>query len=190
MEDNNRFTVNGYRFGTAQDAEKARMELKQIDYFEQRLEGRALQSVLSIYDKILDEKMFVTPVGWEYLCRLQIKLKESGVPEEFIRPIPMYVTFNHETADEGGMPVRQRIRPSRKMSADQKRARTSIIINIFLAVLVMAMFLIALHSDHPNILNYKKVILNQYSSWEQELTEREREVKEKEAALMDRMEEN
>ena len=56
-------------------------------------------------------------------------------------------------------------------------------INLFLAALVIAMFAITLKSDNPNILNYKNVIVNQYASWEQELSEREQAVREKEQQL-------
>ena len=36
---------------------------------------------------------------------------------------------------------------------------------------------------NANALNYRKAIQNQYASWEQELTEREKAVKEKEQEL-------
>ena len=50
-------------------------------------------------------------------------------------------------------------------------------------VLVFAMFVITLQSDNPNILNYRQAITNEYASWEQELTERENKVREKEQKL-------
>ena len=55
---------------------------------------------------------------------------------------------------------------------------------ILLAVLVAGMFLITLKSDNPNILNYKQVLTNQYASWEQNLTERENRIREKEQELL------
>ena len=39
-------------------------------------------------------------------------------------------------------------------------------------------------SDNPNILNYKQVLTNQYASWEQNLTERENRIREKEQELL------
>lgn len=45
------------------------------------------------------------------------------------------------------------------------------------------MFVITLQSDNPNILNYRQAITNEYASWEQELTERENKVREKEQKL-------
>lgn len=55
--------------------------------------------------------------------------------------------------------------------------------NLLLTLLVITMFVITMKSDNPNILNYKKQILNEYASWEQELTERENRVREKEQEL-------
>lgn len=181
--DSNVFLVEGYHFGSQEDAEQARTEKKKADYFETKLSGKNARSILAVYDKILDEKVFKTPVGWDYVKKLQGELRQLGVQEERIRPIPMYVTFSYK--EEGVMEAltKERVKPSRKTSLDRKKLRISTTINIFLGILVAAMFIITLQSDNPNILNYKKVILNQYASWEQELTEREKLIRQKENEL-------
>ena len=56
----------------------------------------------------------------------------------------------------------------------------SIILNLLLVAAVIAMFVITLKSDHPNILNYERTLQDRYASWEQELTEREAVLREKE----------
>jgi len=47
----------------------------------------------------------------------------------------------------------------------------------------LMMFWIARNSNAPNILNYETALRNWYASWEQDLVERERVVKEKEREL-------
>lgn len=183
MTDNNDFFAEGYHFGSLEDAEQARIEKKKAEYFEERLNGKNTKNILAVYDKILDERIFETPVGWEYVKQLQQELRQLGVPEERIRPIPLYVTFAHKEQSTMEALVRERVKPSRKISPDRKKLRTSVIVNIFLGVLVVAMFVITLKSDNPNILNYKKAIVNQYAAWEQELTEREKLVRQKETEL-------
>ena len=183
MTDNNDFFAEGYHFGSLEDAEQARTEKKKAEYFEERLNGKNTKNILAVYDKILDERIFETPVGWEYVKQLQQELRQLGVPEERIRPIPLYVTFAHKEQSTMEALVRERVKPSRKISPDRKKLRTSVIVNIFLGVLVVAMFVITLISDNPNILNYKKAIVNQYAAWEQELTEREKLVRQKETEL-------
>ena len=59
----------------------------------------------------------------------------------------------------------------------------SLIANIVLVIAVAAMFGIAMKSDNPNILNYETQLVNRYASWEQELTEREKVIREKEKEL-------
>ena len=142
--------------------------------------------MLAIYDKVLDERIFVTPVGWEYLKFLQARLKEEGIDADRIRPIPLYHTFRFPKVDEQenkGV-ARERIHPStkKKMTAADKM-RISVITNVILVLLVAVLFIITLNGENANALNYRKAIQNQYAAWEQELTEREKAVKEKEQEL-------
>ena len=58
-----------------------------------------------------------------------------------------------------------------------------IVLDVVLAILVVVMFLIAASSENDNIINYKRNVTNRFSSWEQELTERERKVREAEKNL-------
>lgn len=106
------FIVSGYHFGSLEDARAAEEEIKKADYFRERIAGRKAGGLLSVYDKILDERVFKTPVGWEYLRTIQECLKSENIPEERIRPIPMYGTFCHQTGEEQRKnAVKQRIRP-------------------------------------------------------------------------------
>ena len=59
----------------------------------------------------------------------------------------------------------------------------SVMLNVVLVIAVIAMFVITLTSDQPNVLNYERALTNRYASWEQELTEREQAVREKEREL-------
>ena len=58
--------------------------------------------------------------------------------------------------------------------------KVSLVVNLILAISVVGMFLISATSGHPTILNYEKELINRYSAWEQELTEREAAVREAE----------
>lgn len=180
MADRSDLTVEGYCFGTQADAERAQTEKKKAEYFESRLIGKSAQNILAVYNKILDEKVFVTPAGWEYLKKLQGQLRSMEVEEEKIRPIPLFVTFFH---DEEKTVVRPRILPKKKRDTTKDAFRISVLINIMLAVLVGIMFYIAVKSDNPNIINYRNEIVSEYATWEQELTEREKEIRKKEAEL-------
>mgnify|MGYP006387781673 CR=1 FL=1 len=64
-----------------------------------------------------------------------------------------------------------------------EKLRISLIANAVLVVLVILLFVISQTGSNPTVLNYKTKIINQYTSWEQELEQREKIVEEKEAKL-------
>ena len=51
--------------------------------------------------------------------------------------------------------------------------------SLILLISVVSMMLLAATSDNVNILNYENKLIDKYSSWEQELEEREQAVKER-----------
>lgn len=175
--------AEGYRFGSEKDLEQAELEKKRVDYFRAKMNRRNIKGMLAVYDKLLDDKIFVTPVGWEFLRELQMDMASAGVPLEQIRPIPLYVTFLHGEREDTASPVRQRIRSTKKTDTAKRQFRLSLGINVVLAILVVSLFAIALKSDNPNILNYERALVDKYATWEQELTQRERELKQRENEL-------
>ena len=87
--------------------------------------------------------------------------------------------------------VRARQREKNLAKIDRKALETessgklkiSLCVNAILVVCVVAMFAMTLTSDSPTIVDYQSKLLNRYASWEQELTEREKAVSEKEQEL-------
>lgn len=173
--------VEGYRFATVADAETARMEKKKIDNLEQHLDFRNVQNVLMVYNKAIDNRVFLTPLGLTYLQKMQGQLLQCGVPAEKIKPVPLYATFSNKTENSGS--VRRSLEARGVKEEYRGRFITSVCINVLLAVAITMLIFLSLRSDVPTIVNYKTAILNQYSEWEQELSERERAVREAEKAL-------
>ena len=50
MAEKNEYYVEGYRFQTIEDADRARLEQKQTAYFEGKLKGRDAANILAGYD--------------------------------------------------------------------------------------------------------------------------------------------
>ena len=173
--------VGGYRFGTVADAETARMEQKKIVNVEQHLDYRKPENVLLVYNKAIDNRVFLTPLGISYLHRMQDQMVKCGVPKEKIKPIPMYATFSNKTENNSSI-IRSMTSRGQKMEF-KGRFITSVCVNVLLAAALAAMIVLAYVSDVPTIVNYKTAILNEYSAWEQELTDREQAVREAERAL-------
>lgn len=185
MSDREDLWVNGYCFGSLQDAKEARNESQTIAYFKEKTRGRTAGNLLALYDKLLDEKVFKTPVGWEYLKQLQEEILKSDTSPDQVRPITLYTGFTYRVQEDAQKAaIRQAEAIAQRKEKKDYRFRVSLCVNFLLAVLVAGMFLITLKSDNPNILNYKQVLTNQYASWEQNLTERENRIREKEQELL------
>ena len=174
--------VSGFAFYSEKDAKLAEQERLKIAYLDKRMDHTNLPSVLVIYKKALEDRVFRTPVGLEYLRELQGELKagEEQLGEE-IPPIPLWTNF----ADTRGKtsPARRRIQAVPEKEEGNHAFRLSLIMNIVMVIAIIAMFIITLNSDQPNVLNYERNLQNKYASWEQELTEREQAVREKEREL-------
>ncbi len=178
---NDEMIVGGFIFGTVADAELAKEELARIEYLDANMNYANTSKVLQLYDKALDTKMFHTPVGWRYLDKLKGILLDSGYIEEEIRPVPLYNVFARTEEDHS---VLERIRPVKKKADPYKRkyAFTLMVAGILL-ITVVAMFVIALISETPNMINYRNAIVNEYAAWEQDIKDREDAVRMKEREL-------
>ncbi len=183
----NRVT-EGFSFYTEKDAELAELERKKIDYLQARMDYSQPEQVLRIYEKVIRERVFKTPVGLFYLKQVQnYLLGQEKILKEQVIAIPLYQSFHGEVREEQS-PARSRVKPSEKKEKQKKERRASalsisVILNLLLSAAIIAMFAIALNADQPNILNYETVITNRYATWEQELIEREQIVREKEREL-------
>lgn len=173
--------TEGFYFYTDKDAQMASLERKKIEYLEERMDYTQPDTILKIYDKAIHDRVFKTPVGILYLKGVQDYLYEQEtIPVEEIAPIPLYQTYSKEMR-ESSNPAKSRVKAAElKKEKNAVAMKISVMINILLAFAVIAMFVIALNADQPNILNYEQNLLNRYATWEQDLTQREQAVREKE----------
>ncbi len=182
MEQKQEWEVGGFQFSTERDAELAKTEMDKIAYLEKRMRYDYPESVLSIYNKAIENGIFQTPVGFQYLQKLKGFLVEQNMASR-AKGIPLYQQYSFDVqAETRPHTARVRIQPS-QYRALRSKLRKSVILNVFLVLLVIVMFAITLTGKNPNILNYERALTDQYAGWEQELTEREAAVREKERAL-------
>ena len=182
IQDAGRYKAMGYSFLTERDAALAENERRKVAYLEARLDYNNPESILRIYRKAVEDRLFKSPVGIFFLKHLQsYLLEQSDIDSGAVDAIPLYVSFEGEFREQGN-PARNRVKPAEPKQSPKKSIAlpVSIIMNICLAAAVIAMFAITLNAEQPNILNYEKVLTNRYAAWEQELTERENAVRERE----------
>ena len=175
--DENKFVVDQYLFETEEEYELALSEKKKIQYIDEHTDYRAVENIAVLYKRIIETNMFQTPVGYAYLERLREFLVRSGAKTDNLPAIPV----KKKISLAGNKELMHKNRLLKEKL--EKKKRTTVIMSmvcIGLGILVIALFAVAFTGKHPNILNYENVILDKYSSWEQELTERENAVREKE----------
>lgn len=176
--------TDGFSFDTDRDADVAALERRKVDYMESRMDYSDPEAILRIYNQAIHDRVFKTPIGILYLKQIQeYLLKQESIDEGEVAPIPIYQSFSNRMREESS-PAKTRVKPS-EAQKEKKRASfaLSVILNILLGMAIVAMFIITLNAEQPNVLNYEKVITNRYAEWEQQLTQREQAVREKEREL-------
>ena len=175
--------VGGYQFGSEKDAKLAQLEEKKIGQLEGRMKYEDEFQVKVVYEKAIENRVFQTPAGLSYLKKLQKFLLESGYDEKEILPIPVYTNFTQVTKTEETY-LRPVIKPStKKMNRMQNQYRGAKILIGILVIVILIMFIITINGKNPNIINYENALVDKYAAWEQELSERESAVRQKEQEL-------
>lgn len=200
-ENTQRVSVGGFSFENKDEAEQAKKEIEGIRYIKTKTDMNDPEVILQVYNKMIGQKLFETAVGYSYLKDLQEYLTTIPfIKNEDILPIPVTHPRLEESLKkqkreiaqkERVRAVRARQREKNLAKIDRKALETesfgklkiSLCVNAILVVCVVAMFAMALTSDSPTIVDYQSKLLNRYASWEQELTEREKAVSEKEQEL-------
>ena len=183
MKSDTNLSVGGFQFYTRTDADAARLEEQKIEYMEARMDYSSPESIKYIYEKAIQERMFKTPVGLRYMKQLQdFLLAQPDIKPDSIPEIPLYMNYGGEVRERFN-PTRARVQARKRREKEKARFTISVLINIILVIAICAMFGISLSSDQPNIVNFERAILNKYAAWEQELTEREQVIRDKEKEL-------
>lgn len=197
MEQEQGFLVEGYQFFSKEEAKRAERELAKIKALNEKLDEENPQAVKALYLKALEQQVFETEIGFTYLRNLQMHLIAEGElkPEE--SPIPVRyskVAWAEESVrlkedydaaiEEIKNDMWEKLKKEKKTAQKaREKCRTFMIASGVLVLMVIGMFLITLTGKNENILNYKNVITNQYAQWEQDLSEREAVIRQKEMEL-------
>ena len=183
MSETNQYIAEGFSFSRPADAQLATIEKKKVAYLESRMDYTNPKEILKVYEKAIADRVFKTPIGFLYLKQIQEYLLENLEEQEnAISPIPLYVMYS-DTLRDNVKPVQKRVKPNLKKEKNRNMLPFSIIMNIGLIICVLIMFMLTSRSKQPNYMNYKRVITDQFSSWEQDLMQREEIVKERERQL-------
>lgn len=194
------YEAGGFVFRTKKEAELAQREIEGTKYLRQKLDMENPNAVFSIYQNLIEQDLFETPVGYCFLKELRdYRLMIPAISNEEVLAIPIRYPQTEEEEKkqkkeqkkEEQRKERQREKEKAKNKKEQKkegknykgRCQFFMVTSLILLISVVSMMLLAATSDNVNILNYENKLIDKYSSWEQELEEREQAVKEQEQAL-------
>lgn len=176
--------AGGFLFLNGADANLADKERMQIEYLEKKLNYQNPEQILAVLQKLIEERTFKTPIGMIYLKKMQdFLMNKVNLDKGRIPYIPV------DTPCDRTIPEK-RTELNSIRNATQKRKeilksnhKISILLNVILVIALIIMFWVTLQSETPNMINYRISIENKYAAWEQELTERENQVREQEREL-------
>ncbi|MCR5508260.1 MAG: hypothetical protein K6F34_06205 [Lachnospiraceae bacterium] len=187
MEEGTGRNVDGYVFIDRENGNIAKEEINRINYISSKMNEDNPEAILSVYNKMIESNTFFTPIGLEYLRSIQSYLyKRQEIDDDKVRDIPVLVSYaalKKQYDDKKDEERQEREGRRRRVKTFKREYKTSLLVNLVLILMIIAMFFIVLKSDTPNMINYEKAITNRYAQWEQELTERESAVREKENEL-------
>ena len=194
------YEAGGFVFRTKKEAELAQREIEGTKYLRQKLDMENPNAVFSIYQNLIEQDLFETPVGYCFLKELRdYLLMIPAISNEEVLAIPIRYPQTEEEEKkqkkeqkkEEQRKERQKEKEKAKNRKEQKkegknykgRCQFFMVTSLILLISVVSMMLLAATSDNVNILNYENKLIYKYSSWEQELEEREQAVKEQEQEL-------
>lgn len=194
-----KYILNGHSFDTLEEYEQAKREKKGIAFVCSQMDLADINKVKSVYEEISKQNIFKTSIGIEFLNKLKEIIDEkspntdASEPEDIV-PIPDSVV-PHDT--EAGpvttdtVPEQRRelltTKHSKKQSDKNLKLKeklfTSIILNIIMAIIIAVMMYIASTSNSVTIINYENKLQDKYSSWAEELKNKEEQLREYEKQI-------
>ena len=191
MEQENSLCFNGFMFENNEEVQDATAEFRKIQYLESKIDYADIKKVQAIYEKAVREGVFHTAPGLFYLKGIRDFLVREDERYEAVLPcVPIQGIVHKDKEQEVEQRAKTRTAQAKReekrkneIQEQKTKFRLSVIINCVLGVAVLFMLWVALHTEEPNILNYEKAIKNRYAAWEQELTDREKTIRQKELEL-------
>lgn len=177
--------VNGYRFETQEEYEKALEEKKSIERLMKKVNLNKGELLVALYSGLITQNKLSTVIGLEYLCRLRDLIinkkyaKASDLPPIQTGNFKPERAVGYKLAD-----TKQKLQEEKQQALKYKeKIRTLFIVNIALVIVIGVMMYIATTSSNVNIINYEQKLVDKYAGWETQLTEREQRVREAEKRL-------
>lgn len=176
--------IDGYLFEDREEYGQALKEHDTVVYIRANTNMNEIKQLITIHNKLIEKKAFSTVIGFQFLheMRQTIVTKEEAL-SQFLLPVPM---IKKEV-------TKPRIQEKESKSQEKRyqmlyenlkgKRNQSKIINVFLLMILVAFLLISYHGNHASNQRVEEAVINRYSSWKEELTKKEEELKQWENEL-------
>lgn len=184
--------LEGFLFSDDASYEKAKKDSEIIKYLKNKVNMSDPAQVLRLYQQAIEQDLFNTIIGYEFLKKLQdYLLSLDDINDAEVLPIPQNLTSKDTTGEYDNALLRKEnvklTEKNKKLSGAVKKYKgkynVTLTVTIILIVTVCVMFFISLSSNLPTIVNYRTKITDEYSSWQDELDEKEKELDKREQEL-------
>ena len=166
------YEAGGFVFRTKKEAELAQREIEGTKYLRQKLDMENPNAVFSIYQNLIEQDLFETPVGYCFLKELRdYLLMIPVISNEEVLAIPIRYPQTEEEEKkqkkeqkkEEQRKERQKEKEKAKNRKEQKkegknykgRCQFFMVTSLILLISVVSMMLLAATSDNVNILTMR-----------------------------------
>lgn len=167
--------IMGFEFNNIETYSLAKKELDYVTKIKEKNITSNSKKMLEIYNKIIEDGVFKTPIGMEFLRGMQKELYlNKEINNELIRSIPaiVYKEENASKTEASNKTTNKNINNPKKSKYKDLYIKM-LIINFVLVITIVIMFVITKQADKFDPNYYRESIEDSYMSWQRELEERE-----------------
>lgn len=179
----NNYRVGGFVFSDEYDYKEAKKEEESVEYIKANTNLADLSKTIKLYNKLVERETFKTVIGMSFLMELRSCILKGKIVDEANLACIRVEKSGRSKAYSTAL-NKEAENMNKKIINDLRlKLRSSRIINAFLVLIITAMILIALFAKDNSYTTIENKILDKYSAWAEELDEREKDLKQREAAL-------
>ena len=185
----NQYIVDGIFFSSRKEYERALKDKENIEYISEKMDLTNPRTVMKLYNSLIKKNTLTTAVGFVFLKQLYDVIALSAdvdLNQVYALEKDRYINANGSSSDYLST-VRATASQSLTASKDYNRlSNTNKILKFTVLILigcVVAMFIFTMKADTLTYNNAKESVINEYEQWNSELTQREKELDEREETL-------
>ncbi|MCR5824048.1 MAG: hypothetical protein K6G60_06410 [Lachnospiraceae bacterium] len=161
------YKYKGYTFYSEEEYNEARKENETIEYIKSKADLGRTDAVIALYNKLIDRNVISTVVGLDFLKRLRgIALNDQMVDASKLRELPVIEVSRRKKEKEKIRLTKEQIMKRRILGLE--------ILTAGLVIIIIGMFVIVLTGKSSPLKSvYEQDVLDRYSSWQQDLDEKQ-----------------